>query len=497
VKDKEHSMHYFLACLGTETNTFSSIPTGRVAFGETMLCRGDGTSRGKHPIAEPLRIWRRRAEAAGSRVTESICAFAEPAGTTVRAVYEQFRDDLLEDLNGAAPVDVVLLSLHGAMVAEGYVSTESDMLTRVRAVVGPDVTIGVELDLHCHITPAMVANADLIVTYKEYPHTDIPDRAEEVFAIATARAKGELRTAMAMAATGINAYMPTTGPAMRGFVDGMRALEGKDGVLSISLGHGFPHGDVPNLGATAIAVTDGDKARAKSIANRVAARLREIREALRPRYQSIDEALDSAVAEPRGPVVIADTSDNAGCGAPNDSTFVLRRILERGLRNVACANYWDPTSVKFCLDAGVGATIKLRIGGKCGPDSGEPVDLEVTIKGVADRATQTFNGFEVDMGAAAWVQSNGVDIILNSRRFQTGHPNLMTRLGLDPTTRKIVVVKSTQHFYAGFAPIASRVIYMAGPGATNPDTTRLPYQRMRDPFWPRDDVAVAGSTGAT
>jgi microcystin degradation protein MlrC len=337
----------------------------------------------------------------------------------------------------------------------------------------------------------MVDNADLIVTYKEYPHTDIPDRAEELFTIATARAKGELRTAMAMAPTGINAYMPTTGPAMREFVDRMRALEGRDGVLSVSLGHGFPHGDVPGLGATAIVVTEGDKALAQRVADKVAANLREIREALRPRYMSIDDALDAAIAESKGPVVIADTSDNAGCGAPNDSTFVLRRILERGIRDVVCANYWDPTSVKFCLDAGVGATIKLRIGGKCGPDSGEPVDLEVAVKNVAEQATQTFNGFEVDMGAAAWVNGKGVDIILNTRRFQTGHPNLMTRLGLDPATRKIVVVKSTQHFYAGFAPMASRVIYMAGPGATNPDTTRLPYQRMRDAFWPRDDKAVA------
>jgi microcystin degradation protein MlrC len=487
-------MHYFLACLGTETNTFSSIPTGRVAFADTMLCRGDGTSKGKHPIAEPLRIWKSKAEASGSRVTESICAFAEPAGTTVRTVYEAFRDDLLADLRSALPVDVVLLSLHGAMVADGYVSTETDLLQHVRDLVGPKVTIGVELDLHCHVTPAMVSSADLIVTYKEYPHTDIPARAHEVFTIATARARGQYTTAMAMAATGMNAYMPTTGPAMRAYVDWMTSLEGKDGVLSVSLGHGFPHGDVPNLGATAIVVTDGDAAGARNAAAHVAARLRDIREDLRPRYLSIDDALDAAVAEPRGPVVIADTSDNAGCGAPNDSTFVLRRILERGIRDAVCANYWDPTSVHFCLDAGVGASIRLRIGGKCGPDSGDPVDLDVTVRGVAERATQTFNGFEVDMGAAAWVAADGVDIVLNSRRFQTGHPNLMTRLGLDPSTRKIVVVKSTQHFYAGFAPIASRIIYMAGPGATNPDTTLLPYERMRDPFWPRDDVVAPIAT---
>jgi len=483
-------MHLFMACLGTETNSFSPIPTGLQEFEDTMLCHGDGAANGQHPIAEPLRVWRRLAEVRQMRVTESLSAFAEPGGVTAGATYEQLRDEILEDLRNALPIDLILLSLHGAMIADGYVDAEGDLLRRARELAGPDVTIGVEYDLHVHLTEDKTRPADIVVTYKEYPHTDIGKRAREVFDLAHGTASGTITPTIAVRRCGINAYLPTTSGAMRAFVEEMQRLESEDGVLSVSLAHGFPHGDVPDLAARVVVITENDPARASSLASGLAEKLWATREALRPRYLTIDEALDVAVAS-EGPIVLADTSDNAGCGAANDSTFILRRILERGLTNVVTANYWDPIAVRFCLAAGVGAALQLRLGGKVGPDSGDPVDLSVRVMGIKRDATQTFNGFQVRIGDAVWVQSDGIDVILNTHRFQTGHPDIMTQLGLDPATRHIVVVKSTQHFYAGFAPIARRVIYIAGPGTSNPDTLALGYRHVERPFWPRDEDAFA------
>ena len=146
----------FIACLGTETNTWSPIPTGMATFQDTMLHRGDATRHPPDLYNDPLIVWRSAAEAHGHTVIEGLAAFAEPAGPTTRSVYEALVADLLEGIRAALPLDIVLLNLHGAMVADGEDDCEGDVLARVRALVGPDVVVGAELDLHCHVTERMV-----------------------------------------------------------------------------------------------------------------------------------------------------------------------------------------------------------------------------------------------------------------------------------------------------------------------------------------------------
>jgi len=147
----------FIAGIATETNTFVPFPTGETGFAAS-LALGRAASRAPDlTFNAPLIEWRRRGEAESHSVVESFFAAAHPAGTTVRAVYERIRDAILADLRAALPVDIVLLNLHGAMVADGYDDCEGDLLARVRAIVGPRVAIGAELDLHCHTTQAMFA----------------------------------------------------------------------------------------------------------------------------------------------------------------------------------------------------------------------------------------------------------------------------------------------------------------------------------------------------
>jgi microcystin degradation protein MlrC len=480
-------MKCFIACLGTETNTFSPLPTGMETFVDTMLCRGDGSAKGTHILSSPLRVWRALAEERGIEVVESLAAFAEPAGITVRGVYENLRDEILGDLDAAMPVDMVLLALHGAMVADGYPDTEGDVLSRVRAIVGSDTVVGAELDLHAHLTEAMVRQATVLVTFKEYPHTDVEERAAEVFAICLDAAQHRVVPVMSTYDCRINAYLPTTREPMRSFVERMRALEREDGVLSVSLAHGFPHGDVPDIGARTLVVTDGNSETGERMARQLGRELWNIRHEIIPHYMDMDEALDEALKTEGRPVVIADVADNAGCGAANDSTFFLDRLLGRGIRGAAISNIWDPIAVRLCKEAGEGSTFYLRVGGKIGPESGAPIDLRVTVNKIVEGAMQTFNGFPTPMGDAAWVSAEGIDLVLNTKRFQTAHPDMMTQLGLDPTARKIVIVKSTQHFFAGFEPIAAKVLYAAGPGAVNPDTTALDYKNITRPLWPLVD----------
>jgi microcystin degradation protein MlrC len=420
-------------------------------------------------------------------VVHSVAATAAPAGPTIRAVYESLRDEILEVARREGPFDVALLFLHGAMVAEGYDDCEGDLLARLRAILGPEAVIGVELDLHCHLTPAMMENATAIITFKEYPHIDGGRRARELFHLCVDAAAGQTKPAMGLFDCRMVNMFPTTEGTMKAFVAEMKEQEGRDGVLSLSLGHGFPWGDTADSGVRMLAVVDGDAEGAQDIARRFGERFWSLRDETTSKGLTIDEALDAAHAAPPGLVVIADKADNTGGGAPGDSTFVLRRAVERGVRDIAIGPLWDPIAVRFCNDAGVGARFMLRIGGKTGPESGDPIDLMVTVRGLSDRLMQRGLGAPSHLGHAAWVECDGVHVVLVDRRVQAFSPDLFTNAGVPLNAMRIAVVKSTAHFRAGFEPIASLIVTTIGPGSLLENYGELPYQKRPLNYWPRLD----------
>nr|WP_210278248.1 M81 family metallopeptidase [Phyllobacterium myrsinacearum] len=482
----------FIAGLDTETNTFSPIPTGYEAFRENLIAHGDATSKPLNCCSSQLHVWTNAASARGWNVVESLCAVAEPGGTTTRATYEAFRDEILNDLRAAMPVDGVLLALHGACVADGYDDVEGDLLSHVRKIVGPDIPVGAELDLHCHLTKTMLDNATMLVAYKEYPHTDIEERADHIFQLLVQILEGKCQPVMAEFDCRMIGTFRVHEQPLRGLVDRMKALEGQNGILSVSFCHGFPWGDVADVGARMLVIADRDINKAQQLAASFGQEIFALRDRLKPSHSSIDEALDEAL-DTSGTVVLADVSDNAGGGAPGDSTFVLRRVIERGIKDVATCLYWDPIAVRLCHEAGEGAVLPLRIGGKIGPASGQPIDLTVTVRKLASGITQRFGIVPLSIGDAAWVSVNGVDIVLNSLRTQTFHPECMTGLGLDPAQRKIVIVKSSNHFRAGFEPIASKILYISAPGALQPHFENVPYTKLKSSYWPKVKNPFAGA----
>lgn len=486
-------MRLFIGMLYTETNTFSPLFTGWSSFADGGLARGTASEDPASAIGIVLAEWRRLAEAENVTVIEGTAAAAQPAGRTLQSVYESLRDDLLREIEAAGPLDIVLLYLHGAMAAIGYDDCEGDLLARVRQRVGDKVVIGAELDLHCHFTDAMLENADVLIAYKEYPHTDEIARARELFAICHAAALGHLKPVMAMFDCRMIGLWRTTEEPMRSFVGHMTALEGEVGVLSVSLGHGFPWGDVANVGARALVVTDGDGAKAATLARELGLAFYDMREQTKTDFLSVEQALSTALAAPNGPVVIGDVADNTGGGAPGDSTFFLRACIQRGIRGVAIACIYDPGAVGLCREAGIGARFELRIGGKLGASSGDPVDLSVTVRGLSEDHRQTgLGGDSVPLGRAAWVEAGGIDIVLSSRREQVFSPDVFSGLGLDPRTRRVLIVKSTQHFHAGFSPIASSVLYATSPGAIAPDFAQIRYTKRDGRYWPRVPDPWAG-----
>ena len=484
-------MRVFCGALGTETNTFAPMPTGLSSFKDRGYFKA-----GEHPgeltwLAGPLFAAREVAQAKGWTVIQGMEAGAQPSGTTTREAYELLRDELLGDLSAAMPVDMVLLGLHGAMVADGYEDCEGDLLARVRQIVGPKVVVGGELDPHMHLTQEMVNQADVLVSMKEYPHTDIIERGRELVALCEGKALGRINPIPALADCRMVVPVHTTREPARSFIDKVQAMEGKDGVLSISVGQGFAHGNVPGMGSKILVYTDGNGKQADMLALQLAAEMIGMREQLAVRYPDVDTALDEALAANTSPVVIADRADNPGSGAPGDSTFILRRMVERGITNVAVGPLWDPVAVRIATDAGVGAKLALRIGGKIGPLSGPPLDLEVTVKGLQHNLIMTgLAGAATPVGDAALVQAHGIEIVLITIRNQALGSDVFTKLGCDLSSKSLIVVKSAQHFRAAFNSIGKHFIYCGAPGAATPFTPTLPYTRIVRPRWPIDDIST-------
>ncbi|MGA2551629.1 MAG: M81 family metallopeptidase [Burkholderiaceae bacterium] len=481
-------MRVFSGSLATETNTFAPMPTGLSSFKDRGYYRA-----GEHPnrltmFSGPLWAARQRGREKGWDLVEGVVAGAQPSGITTRHAYETLRDELLSDLRAALPVDMVLLGLHGAMVADGYDDCEGDLLERVRKMVGPKVVVGAELDPHNHLTSAMVDNADLLIAFKEYPHTDILERAFELVDLCAAKVEGQIHPVAAVVDCAMIVSVHTSREPARGFVDRLQAMEGHDGVLSISISHGFAWGDVPEMGTKVLVYTDGNADQAQALARRLADELIGMREQLRIQQPDIDGALDEALAFAGHPVVISDGADNPGGGAAGDSTFLLRRMIERGITNVALGPLWDPGAVRIAFDAGEGARVALRIGGKISPLSGEPIDLVCTVKAL--RAEMVMTGLAntpMALGDCALVETAGIEIVLITLRNQAMGTDLFTQLGCDLAQKKIIVVKSSQHFYASFSKVAKHVIYASAPGAVTVDLATLPYRRIRRPKWPLDD----------
>lgn len=485
-------MRVFVAGLQSETNTFAPWPTGARAFAEGGMRRGADVLKGRAPDYQTAQLWRDLCARDGHDFVAGLFAWAQPSGPIVQSVYEDMRDEILTELRAQGPFDVVLLFLHGAMVSAGCDDCEADLAHRVREIVGPKAVIGVELDPHCHLTQALIDVTDAVVLMKQYPHDDYLERADELYRICLAAARGELHPTSALFDCRMVGFYPTTQEPMASLVARFHAAEQEPGVLSVSFAHGFPWGDTPNTGSRVLAVTNGDPRLAAQVAETVGREVYAARKALLPRFPSVEAALSEALETP-GLVVVADTADNAGGGAPGDNTSLLKAMLDRGIRSAALGAIWDPIAAIACADAGAGATLRLRLGGKSGAASAEPLDVEATVRAVHEAHYQSGLGTSRSaMGLSVWIEVGGIDVVVISIRTQVFAPDAFTGLGIDLTGKKIVAVKSSQHFQTGFAPIAAKVIRAATQGAIQMDFAALPYVKKLDlNFYPRVDDPLA------
>lgn len=497
----------FVAEFSHETNTFAETPTTREHFqqrreyiGESVLDELEDTNT---TIGGAASV----AATEGVTLRPSVAAAAMPGGVVDEDAYEFYTDLILSDIaEHLEEIDGVFLSLHGAMVQEGGTDGEGPLLTAVRDIVGDDIPIVVTLDLHGNISDTMVTEADAVVAFESYPHTDMGPTGERAMDLLLRTIEGEIDPVMTVERPPILPFGPkqnTRAGPMAEIMTDARQLEQRNDILKVNVFPGFHQADVPSMGFSIPVVANGNTDAAHSVAcelaetvwNRRSDFIDEYPEPAAAVAQAKDLVADGVTED--GPVVMADLGDNPGGGGATDGTTVLRELIGQEVSNAGFALIHDPDVVETAVDSGVGEQITVTLGGKKDDRHGAPIeDLELYVKAITDghfRNTGPMGtGTRNDLGRGVRVQTgpdNEIEIILVENRIQPLDAEIWRHLGIQPERLDILVVKSTNHYRADYEPMASEVIPVNSPRLVAIDPEKFDHQHIERPKFPLDEMA--------
>jgi microcystin degradation protein MlrC len=494
-------MRVAIGGIAHESSTFATVPTELSHFEEQGIPEGQQLIETYTGTKSPIGGFLDAARDFSFEVAPTIYAHATPGGLVTKHATETLTNWLCDGLRSAletGSLDGVLLSLHGAMVSEIDVDGESYVLRAVREVVGPDIPVIVELDLHGNITEEMVDLATVCVAYDEYPHTDPYERAYEMGLILTKIVRGGAQPTAAiikipLLADGQKQYSHA-GPMLN--VKHMaHDIEGERGVLNVSYLPGFPYADIEPMSFSIIVTTDNNPEQAQDAARRLANYIWDHRAEFKVHPVPVDEAVQQAMNAPEGPIVLADIGDNPGGGTPADGTTVLEALLRLGADNAVVVPINDPETVQQAISAGEGATVDLKLGGKVDDQHGDTLDVTAKVVRITDgefthkgpMGTGTHRTLGPTVVLAIESQGGGtVEVIVTSFRYQPTDLEVLRSQGIEPTEKQIIVVKSSVHYRAAFTPIAKEMIEVDTPGLTTPHLERFEYNRLQRPIYPFD-----------
>ncbi|MEF8856046.1 MAG: M81 family metallopeptidase [Haloplanus sp.] len=477
-----------------ETNTFSSLPTGLSEFADASLHYGDAVVDDLRGTDTAVGGFLCVAEDEGWGVVPTVAADATPGGMVTADARETLLAEVLDGIERADP-DGVLLALHGAMVSEGVADGDGYVLERVRSAVGDDVPVMASLDLHANVSERMATNADGLFGYDTYPHVDIGDTGETAARAMAATLRGELEPEVIVERAPL---LPPL-PELRTETEPMASLlssaadAGGERVPDVSVFGGFAYADVDHAGFSVVGVAD------QSVADDVRESCRALadeavdrRDEFDREYTSVaDAAAEAAAWDGDDPLLLADLSDNPGGGSAQDGVVLLGALLDAGVEDAALATVYDPAAVEAAVEAGIGAEVSLSLGGRSG-ESGDPLDVTGQVRLLSDGNYRNrgpmSTGLAVSFGRTALLEIDGVDVLVGSHRQQPYDPEAFRSQGISPERERVLVLKSTVHYRAGFEPLVSGVREVATPGLCSPDLSAFDYDHVPRPIYPLDDL---------
>lgn len=478
-----------------ESNTFSPLRTARAAFNQFGVFCGDGLVGPMAQTSElggfiqSLQTWPEHPDLVG------LCRFmAWPSGIATADTFDWIMSTFCAAVRAALPCDGLLLSLHGAMVAEGHADVEGEVLAAVRKIAGR-MPIVATLDLHANVTRLMVDSADALVLYQTAPHVDIFETGQ--------RAAGVLRRILVDGARPVTAFkkIPMVVPAERAntqdpssvsfqFRERLESLERTPGILAAGLATVQPWLDIPEMGSAVVVVADGSAEKAETACGNLADEVWQHRADYLPELVPLEEAVFQAHSEREGLVVLSDSADSTNSGAPGDSTWLLKELLKYDWPNGAFVPMVAPEVIARAATLGEGAMLRAQIGGLRDNRFSQPVEIEARIERhfYAKFILSGHGGknLPIDMGTAVVLRSGDVYLFLTSMTGPHFSPDFFRSAGFDPFAASVLVAKSPCGFRAAYTARARRILLVRAPGCAPADFWNYDYQNIPRPLWPWD-----------
>ena len=474
-----------------ESNTFSPVPTVYADFSPVFGDQAIGKHGGKlTEMGGFIDVLEERK----ARV-EPICAgWAITAGRMHSKDFDRLTSQFSDRLASAKRIDALLLSLHGAQTAEGVDDAEGRMLELAREILGPRVPVVVTLDLHANVTRRMVELANGVFGYRTYPHIDMYQVGRRAAIWAWRIVNGEVEPIVGYRKLPLIVpaeNMQTNSGPMHALQQTARRLERRRGIDSVSLFGVQPWLDIDEMGCSVVVTGSDSHLRVDTVARNMALEFWSVRRKFDVKLTEPEKAIRQALKIDGGPVVLAESSDSTGSGSPGDSTGVLKHLLHVDLTEPACIFLVDPKAVATAMKAGIGATVKMRVGGGFDRKNSKPAAITARVRMLSDgrwtpRSRGYNPGIEQCMGRAAVLQVGKVSILTAERSTMTVDPELFRSHGLDPSFMKIVVVKSPNGFRSAYRSIAKKMIVVDTPGVSTANLASLPYRRVPRPIDPLD-----------
>lgn len=413
-----------------------------------------------------------------------------------RTVVQQAADGL----RSAAPLDGVLVLGHGAGRTDLDLDSDATYLRAVRDAVGAHVPVVAVLDFHANVSQAMCDVLDVVVGYRTNPHVDIAARTVEAAEHLHRMLEGR-RTTVALCRPPLVlpqvAQNTTPGEPLAEVRERCESLMSPP-VWNVSLFGGFSLADVPDCGFSAVVTADAD---AQHAAANAAADVAALAWSLRPRYRfgvtSLSDAVAVAARAAAGdgaPVILADTADNPGGGAPGNTTFVLAALLRAGLCDVVMGLQCDRAVVDAAFEAGVGGVIRAAFNEGSTDPLATPLSVKATVTALTGGPLVPTKGVYAGMrrhpGRCCALDLGGVRIAVSSHKVQCADDDTLLHVGIDPAAARVVVVKSRGHFRAGFAHLFTpqQVVEVGAPGVAAAVLDDIAFRNLPRPVFPLDDV---------
>jgi len=417
-------------------------------------------------------------------------------GKITEEAHEATKQSFLSLLRKAGPIDGVFLQLHGTAAAEHLDDCEGDFLAALRSALGDKVAIIASLDGHANVTPLMVKSASMLIGVKTNPHYDFAPVGRQAARVMAGMFDGTITPTSAWAqpamAPGLQKLYIAPGWPMEHLIRVAQNLAARHTqVLDASVLGGFFPSDRLETGISVTVTTNKEPNLARDLAEQLKEACWAKRHAFHTDMVSVEDAVREANDTEQGPVVLGDLADSGGAGTPGDGTALLAELLKQNAQGAVIGNIADPAAVQEAIKAGVGKHVTLTIGGKVDKFHGDPVQVSGRVRVIHDgvyTAATAFNAGTYRRGLTVVLDCGGIEVILTARPTLVFEVNHFRSLGIEPTERKILTAKSELQHRAGFAGIASKIIDVDTPGLATPVLTRLPFQKIRRPVFPLDNI---------